>query len=1127
MKRIKHYKIVELLGSGAMGEVYLAFDTALERDVAIKVMHRHLSSDKKTDKRFIREARAVASLIHPNIVTIYEVGKAKQSRYIVMEYVPGSPLTNILNSKGMVEVKFAIELITQILSGLTCAHGKGIFHRDIKPDNILITPDNNAKILDFGIAKMVTKASLTAAGDILGTVEYMAPEQMLGETIDHRCDIYATGVVLYQMLTRRLPFIGENPVEILYKALQENPRPLSYYNHQISSEVNRAVLKAISKDKEERWEDAESFLEALNSLLANGNHPVALETSKPVESSELYIGINVEDGDGDEKEMHSVFVGREEEFKRLVTSFGRASGGRGQTVILKGEAGVGKSALAKKLTQYAQRRQAFLLYGTCLYQDGLGAYLPYIDALRKFFCQASQFRSSKEVAKLKKMVGDESPLLLEFVKLLIGDPALKSSKVVLKEDFDKNELFQALYQLIELMARIRPVVVTIDDLHLADKDSLRLFHYLSHNLTHDRVLLLGTCRTERYDLQREGKPTMIVDTLVRIGREISSEEITLFRLNRESCDHLIDSSLCPSLFTEEFYELIQKVTKGNPLFVLETLRLLRDSEAIFFKEGVWYNKPENSNIKVPQKVEDVFIQRLNALSKDERDILQVAAVIGNKFDASQLERLLEMTRIKLLKILQRVETELQIIVSTESGFHFDPMLREILYSEIPLPLRREYHLMLASDFENGTDGDFDDIVGEVSQHLRRAGEHAKAAPLLYQAAHRSFSLGAYQDASSYIEDYLDSMGKIGKPNSESIANFDLHFKLGRCYEETGRWSESVDSYKLLVELSKKKAEPNVQADGLACVGRMQLKLGDYENALETFNRCLRIVEKYQISNVLGGLYNSLGSIYLYKEDFDKAQHFYQQTIQQVDDEDVQFNKANALTNLGIIASLRADYDLALNSYEKALKAYISRGDKKNQARIYHNIGTTYTDQGRWSKSIDAFERCLQLTEQVEDKQLRGLIYLNMGKAYAKQEDLSKAKKYAEKALKMFKLMGDVPNVAEAYHVFGLINRARGNFSEAELFLNESISLNKQKENLDGLADAYETYAELCWNEGYLTKAREYYKEAEKACQKLNLQVKVLKLKKTIDELDLDLANSAKVEKRKKVPKIPAASPSQI
>ncbi len=271
MKRIKHYNIVKLLGSGAMGEVYLAFDPVLERDVAIKVMHRHLSSDKKTDDRFIQEARAVASLIHPNIVTIYEVGKTKQGRYIVMEYVPGNPLSDLLNSKGMVDAKFAIELITQILRGLKCAHGKGIFHRDIKPDNILTTPDNIAKILDFGIAKMVTKAGLTAAGDILGTVEYMAPEQMLGEKIDHRCDIYATGVVLYQILTKRLPFTGENPVEIIHKAIHENPRPPSYYNRRISPELNAAILKAISKDKKERWNDAESIYKALNSSLTKGN----------------------------------------------------------------------------------------------------------------------------------------------------------------------------------------------------------------------------------------------------------------------------------------------------------------------------------------------------------------------------------------------------------------------------------------------------------------------------------------------------------------------------------------------------------------------------------------------------------------------------------------------------------------------------------------------------------------------------------------------------------------------------------------------------------------------------------------------------------------------------------------
>ncbi|MFQ5771807.1 MAG: serine/threonine-protein kinase, partial [bacterium] len=154
MKKIKHYKIVELLGSGGMGKVYKAFDLMLERDVAIKVLHRHLWNDKKTDDRFLQEARAIARLVHPNIVTIHEVGMAGCGRYIVMEFVQGIPLGQLLMAKGALEPEYSIKLAKQVLSGLFSAHKLGILHRDIKLDNILIADNDIVKILDFGIAKI-------------------------------------------------------------------------------------------------------------------------------------------------------------------------------------------------------------------------------------------------------------------------------------------------------------------------------------------------------------------------------------------------------------------------------------------------------------------------------------------------------------------------------------------------------------------------------------------------------------------------------------------------------------------------------------------------------------------------------------------------------------------------------------------------------------------------------------------------------------------------------------------------------------------------------------------------------------------------------------------------------------
>ncbi len=1111
MRSIKHYKLVELLGSGGMGEVYRAFDSMLQRDVAIKVMHRHLWDDERTDQRFVHEARAVARLSNRNIVTVYEVGKAKMGRYIVMEYVRGRAFAELISPDAFESPERIIKLAVQILDGLASAHNVGLIHRDIKPDNILITETDVAKILDFGIAKLMAKEGLTAAGDILGTVEYMAPEQMLGDPLDSRCDIYATGVVLYQVLTKRFPFDAANPVAILYKILNEDPVPPSHYHKDVSPRLDEIILKSIHQDREKRWQTADDFASALGDVLKEREHserqtsPTGNQLSFPVELDAAGPGAV-------EKAPRQVFVGREDEFKQMVGWFSDASRGHGHTVMLKGEAGVGKSALAHRLRDYAELNQAWIFYGACLYQEGMEAFLPYLDAVRRLFGNKSA-ASPEERKKLKKLSKAEIHRLGEFPSFFKESFGGDFSTALSERGINTEELFEILYRLINLTATIRPTLVIIDDLHVADESSLRLFHYLSHHVSNSRMLLIGICRTERYDLLSDGKPNMVVEMLGRISREAGSEEVALGKLGKESCSRLVDKAMLPSLFTDEFYDLLFRETKGNPLFATETLKLLVDQGVIFLKDGTWYNKQENFNLPVPEQVKDAFLRRVSALGDDEKEILQFASAMGNNFDPGQLAHLLELTRMKLLRVLQRVETELQILRSNEQGFCFEhPMLREILYDEIPIVLRTEYHLMIAGEMERIYGDDFGAQVGEVAGHFRRAGQHEKALPLLYKAALRAFKLGAYREAGLLIVDYLDSAKQTGQAERESMSNMSLYQKLGRCYEETGRWTESLDAYHLLYELSKKQNDVNGQIEALERLGRIQVKLGDHDTALETYHECLALVEQSDAKDVLPRIYNCLGIIHRRNGDFDRAKQYFEQTIELAETEGNDYRKANALLNLGLLTTMRADYTSALACYEKALKIYVLLGDIRNQVRVYNNIGLTYLDQSDWPRCRETFERCLELLTQVEDKQLQGVIYLNIGRSYAEQGGFSEAKKCTEKALKLFKLMGESQGVAEAYHVLAMIHLGRENYSEAELFLKESLALNVQKADKQALAANHELYGSLCTQQGYPERAGKHYQEALSAYEELHLELPVSKVKSKIDELGIEQSTESDVIK---------------
>ena len=253
-KIISHYKILEKIGAGGMGVVYRAKDTKLDRTVALKFLPPHLSIDKEDKKRFIHEAKAAASLDHPNICAVYEIDETPDSQmFIAMAYYKGKTLKDKISS-GPLPLEEAINIAIQVAEGLNKAHKKNIIHRDIKAANIMMTDDNVAKIVDFGLAKLKGQTKLTKEGTTLGTIEYMSPEQASGEKVDHRTDIWSLGVLLYEMVTGQLPFTGEYDQAVMYAIMNGEPEPVTGIRTGIPMELERIINKILAKDPEERYQ---------------------------------------------------------------------------------------------------------------------------------------------------------------------------------------------------------------------------------------------------------------------------------------------------------------------------------------------------------------------------------------------------------------------------------------------------------------------------------------------------------------------------------------------------------------------------------------------------------------------------------------------------------------------------------------------------------------------------------------------------------------------------------------------------------------------------------------------------------------------------------------------------------
>jgi predicted Ser/Thr protein kinase len=280
---ISHYRLEEEIGRGGMGVVYRATDTKLERPVAIKILPDQLTDEGDERRRFVREARAASSLNHPHIVTIHEIGEDAGTTFIAMELVDGEPLDRVI-AQGPLPLPIALEYATQVASALAAAHERGLVHRDIKPANIAITSDRRAKVLDFGLAKVVQRAAsdatvsfATMPGTLIGTLAYMSPEQAEGKPVDARSDVFSLGAVIYEMLTGRRPFVHASDLGLVAAILRDDPPAVRTLNSNVPADVERIVQRALAKDPASRYPDAGELRADLAAALARQAHPGAVK----------------------------------------------------------------------------------------------------------------------------------------------------------------------------------------------------------------------------------------------------------------------------------------------------------------------------------------------------------------------------------------------------------------------------------------------------------------------------------------------------------------------------------------------------------------------------------------------------------------------------------------------------------------------------------------------------------------------------------------------------------------------------------------------------------------------------------------------------------------------------------
>lgn len=286
-KVVGSYKITEKIGEGGMGAVFKGIDLMLEREVAIKMLRPELASQPQVVERFRSEAVTLAKLNHPNIATLFSFLRQGEDFFMVMEFVRGETLDSLIRRSGAMPCDQAIAWFCQALEGIDHAHRMGIIHRDIKPSNMMLTQTGTLKVMDFGIARVLGTSRMTRQGNIVGTIEYMSPEQVRGQETDARSDIYSLGILLYEMLTGRVPFSSDSEYDLMQMQIERAPQPPRVYSAQIPQSVEQAIMRALAKRIEARFQGAAEFRQALSSALAGGNAPAQVAPSIAPQQTQL------------------------------------------------------------------------------------------------------------------------------------------------------------------------------------------------------------------------------------------------------------------------------------------------------------------------------------------------------------------------------------------------------------------------------------------------------------------------------------------------------------------------------------------------------------------------------------------------------------------------------------------------------------------------------------------------------------------------------------------------------------------------------------------------------------------------------------------------------------------------
>ena len=752
------YQVKRFLGEGGKKKVYLAHDTMLGRDVAFALIKTE-KLDEVTRTRITREVQAMGKLgDHPNIGTVYDIGEHQGQPFIVQPYIGGGDVEGLIEKAldHRLPIDRALGIAKAVCRGLAFSHAKGIVHRDLKPGNVMLTEDGTAKIVDFGLAVAVDLSRLTQSGMMVGTVSYMPPEQAMGGKVTAQADLYSLGAMLYEMVTGRPPFVGDDSISIIGQHINTPPVSPTWHREDLPPALETLILQLLEKDPDKRPESANVVLQALESIDAGKvSKEVTKETSKMAENP-LY---------------RRVFVGRESELKQLQSAFDSAVSGQGSLMMVVGEPGIGKTAICDQLKTFVTLRGGKTLLGHCYEEGSLSLpYLAFVEAMRSYVLD-------REVKDLREELGtgaaDVARIVSEIREKLKVKPRPKGDP-----EEERYRLMQAVTTFLSNAATVQPLLVVLEDLHDADKGSLDMLTHVSRHLAGARILVVGTYRDVEVDRSHP-----LSAALAELRRVSTYNRVILRGLNADEVRRMLES-ITREEIPWNLAEAVHRQTEGNPLFVHEVVRYLVEEKLLTHKEGrLRPTRDTPLEMSIPEGLRDVIGKRMSLISDECNQLLSIASVIGREFAmdtlkaVSNLEEEAFADSLKEAVQLSILEERSQVGLVRYRFTH--AFFRQTLYEELIAPRRLRLHQQVARALETQYAKHLQEHAAELAEHFSQSTGSAdlkKAVKYGEMAAQRAMNVYAYGEAARLLEQAL-KVQEILDPE-DKVKRCDLLLELG-------------------------------------------------------------------------------------------------------------------------------------------------------------------------------------------------------------------------------------------------------------------------------------------------------------------------------------------------------------